>query len=229
MKSSPTKVLWYLLIILRFKHLFANVDDAKDLTWHADGRNCDEMLCHLADSSSQWKRISRLYLNFGKEARNLRLGLATNGMNPYDSLNTRHNSLPVLLVIYNLPPWLCLKWKYMLLSMVILGPRQLGIDTDVFLSPLIEDLTKFWDEGIVVFDGYWNEIFKLRAMLFCTINDFLAYGNLCEYNVKGHRACYYIWRRHKLHTTETWKKNNIHSTSMFSESLSPLPAIEKSF
>ena len=31
-KGLPTKVLWYLLIIPRFKHLFANVDDTKDLT-----------------------------------------------------------------------------------------------------------------------------------------------------------------------------------------------------
>jgi len=40
-----------------------------------------------------------------------------------------------------------------------------------------------------VFDGYRNETFKLRAMLFCTINDFLAYGNLSGCNVKGHHAC----------------------------------------
>jgi len=30
--SPPMKVLWYLSIIPRFKHLFANGDDAKDLT-----------------------------------------------------------------------------------------------------------------------------------------------------------------------------------------------------
>jgi len=27
------------------------------------------------------------------------------------------------------------------------------------------------------------------AMLFCTINDFLAYGNLSGYTVKGHHVC----------------------------------------
>jgi len=26
-------------------------------------------------------------------------------------------------------------------------------------------------------------------MIFCTINDFLAYGNLSGYSVKGHHAC----------------------------------------
>ena len=50
-KGPPTKVLWYLPIILRFKRLFSNTDDAKDLKWHADGRNYEGMLCHLADLS----------------------------------------------------------------------------------------------------------------------------------------------------------------------------------
>ena len=31
-KGPSTKVLWYLLIIPRFKHLFANGDDVKELT-----------------------------------------------------------------------------------------------------------------------------------------------------------------------------------------------------
>ena len=80
-------MLWYLLIIPRFKRLFANGDNAKDLTWHVDGRNCNGMFRHSVDSS-QWKKINRLYPDFGKEARNIKLGLATDGMNPYDSLST---------------------------------------------------------------------------------------------------------------------------------------------
>jgi len=103
--------------------LSANGDDAKDLTWHANGINFDGMLYHPVDSS-QWKKIDHLYPDFDKEARNLRLGLATNGMNPYGSLSTRHSSWPVLLVIYNLLPWLCMKRKYMILSMMISDLRQ---------------------------------------------------------------------------------------------------------
>jgi len=41
----------YVPIIPRFKHLFANGDDAKDLTWHTNGRNYDGMLYHPVDSS----------------------------------------------------------------------------------------------------------------------------------------------------------------------------------
>ena len=50
-KGPLLKVLWYLPIIPRFKCLFANGNDTKDLTWHADGTNYDGMLCHPADSS----------------------------------------------------------------------------------------------------------------------------------------------------------------------------------
>jgi len=63
-------------------------------------------------------------------------------MNPYDSLSTQHSLWPVLLVIYNLPPWLCMKQKYMMLSMMISATRQPGNDIDVYLGPLIKDLTK---------------------------------------------------------------------------------------
>ena len=107
-----------------------------------------------------------MYSDFSKEARNLRLGLASDGINPYGSLSMQHSSWPVLLVIYYLPPWLCKKRKYMMLSMMISGPRQLGNDIDVYLSSLTEHLTKLWDEGVDVFDGYRNETFKLHAMLF---------------------------------------------------------------
>ena len=49
--TPPVKVLWYLPIIPRFKRLFANADDAKNLIWHTDRRNCDGMLRHSVDSS----------------------------------------------------------------------------------------------------------------------------------------------------------------------------------
>ncbi|XP_073226306.1 uncharacterized protein [Cicer arietinum] len=180
------KVLWYLPIVPRFKRLFANTNDAKSVRWHADERKCDGQLRHPADSL-QWKKIDDLYPEFGSEPRNLRLGLATDGMNPYGNLSSNHSSWPVLLVIYNLPPWICMKRKYIMLSMMISGPKQPGNDIDVYLSPLIEDLRMLW-EGVDVFDGYSREYFKMRAMLFCTINDFPAYGNLCGYSVKGHKA-----------------------------------------
>ena len=94
-----------------------------------------------------------MYPNFGEEPRNLRLILALDGMNPYGNLSTNHSSWPVLLMIYNLLPWLCILQKYIILCMMIAGQRQLGDDIDVYLTPLIEDLKKLWEEGVDVWDG----------------------------------------------------------------------------
>ncbi|CAH9081963.1 unnamed protein product, partial [Cuscuta epithymum] len=186
--GPPAKVLWYLPIIPRLKRLFSNPREAKNIRWHADERKCDGMIRHPADSI-QWKKIDKLFPTFGNEPRNLRLGLATDGMNPFGNLSSIHSSWPVLLIIYNLSPWLCMKRKYVMLSLLISGPKQPGNDIDVYLCPLVEDLKRLWEEGIDVFDGYRGETFKMHAMLFCTINDFPAYGNLAGYSTKGHKAC----------------------------------------
>jgi len=45
-----------------------------------------------------------------------------------------------------------------------------------------------WVDGIEIFDDFTYETFILNAFLLCTINDFQAYSNLNEYNVKGHKA-----------------------------------------
>jgi len=81
-----------------------------------------------------------LYPEFRRDPRNLILGIATYGMNPYDNLSSKHNSWPVLLIIYNLSYWLSMKRKYMMLFMMISGPRKPGNNIDVYLSLLIEDL-----------------------------------------------------------------------------------------
>jgi len=82
-----------------------------------------------------------------------------------------------------------MKRKYMMLSMMISGPKQPGNDIDVYLNPLVEDLKLLWVDGVEVFDDVAFETFMMHAMLFCTIKDFPAYGNLSGYSVKGHKAC----------------------------------------
>ncbi|XP_056690271.1 uncharacterized protein [Spinacia oleracea] len=184
----PAKVLWYFPIVPKFKRLFSNADDAQKLTWHFYGRDKDGLLRHLADSP-QWRFIDGKYPEFRKEKRNLRLALSTDGMNPFGSLSSMHSACPVILVTYNLPPSLCMKRKYMMLTLLIFGPKQPGNDIDVYLAPLIDDLKILWEKGVKVFDAHQNETFNLRAMLFCTIQDFPAYGNLSGYTVKGKTAC----------------------------------------
>ncbi|KAJ9545766.1 hypothetical protein OSB04_025473 [Centaurea solstitialis] len=186
--GPPAKMLWYLPVIPRLKRLFANAKDAKLLRWHAENRKKDGKLRHVADSP-QWRNIDNIFEDFGDEIRNIRFGLSSNGINPFGSMSSRHSTWPVLLCIYNLPPWLCMKRKYIMMSLLIQGPKQPGNDIDVYLAPLIEDMKELWSPCIEVYDAYEKERFQLRAMIFCTINDFPAYGNLSGYSTKGEKAC----------------------------------------
>ncbi|CAM8920236.1 unnamed protein product [Rhodiola kirilowii] len=82
-----------------------------------------------------------------------------------------------------------MKHRYMILSLLISGPRWLGNDIDVHLAPLIDDLKLLWNEGVRTFDAARQEYFNMRATLMCTINDFPTYSNLSGYNIKGYKAC----------------------------------------
>ena len=106
---------------------------------------------------------------------NLRLGLAADGINPFKNLSSVYSCWPVMLVVYNLPPWLCLKDDNTLLTLLIPGPRQPGNDIDIYLEPLVEDLKELWNKGVVVYDAYEERYFNLKAMLLWTVNDFPAY------------------------------------------------------
>ncbi|XP_076899668.1 uncharacterized protein LOC143553586 [Bidens hawaiensis] len=187
-KRSPAKMLWYLPIIPRLKRLFSNEKEAKLLCWHSDERVIDGKLRHVADSP-QWRTIDNKYPEFGKETRNIRFGLSSDGFNPFGGMSSIYSTWPVLLCIYNLPPWLCMKRKYIMMSLLIQGPKQPSNNIDVYLSPLIDDLKTLWDSGVNLYDAYEKEHFQLHARIFCTINDFPAYGNLSGYTTKGKKAC----------------------------------------
>jgi hypothetical protein len=57
------------------------------------------------------------------------------------------------------------------LTTLISGPKQAGIDIDVFLEPLMEDMQKLWEHGVNVLDEYKKEHFNLKAIIFYMIND----------------------------------------------------------
>ena len=73
--------------------------------------------------------------------------------------------------------------------MMIAGLRQPGNHINVYLTPFIEDLRKLRVDRVDMYDGNLQQTFKLRALIFFTINDFPTYGNLSGYSVKGHYTC----------------------------------------
>ena len=75
----------------------------------------------------------------------MRLGLASDGFNPFGNMSISYSMWPVVLMLYNFPPWRCMKDSYMILSLLILGRKALGNKIDVYLRPLVDDLKELWN------------------------------------------------------------------------------------
>ncbi|XP_048596428.1 uncharacterized protein LOC106359135 [Brassica napus] len=187
-KGVPQKVLRYFPIIPRLKRLFRSEEMAKNLRWHFSNKSSDGKLRHPVDSVT-WDQMNAKYPAFAAEERNLRLGLSTDGFNPFNMKNSMYSCWPVLVVNYNLPPDLCMKKENIMLSLLIPGPHQPGNSIDVYLEPLIDDLNSLWNIGELTYDALTRSTFTLKAMLLWTISDFPAYGNLAGCKVKGKMGC----------------------------------------
>ncbi|GKA96072.1 hypothetical protein Tco_0818167 [Tanacetum coccineum] len=133
-----------------------------------------------------WRTIDEKFPEIAKDTRNLRLGISADGVD----INTRHryhSVWPVLTVIYNLPPWLCMKRKFINLSVLISG--YLGNDIDVFLEPLVDDLHTLFETGVDTYDASTEDNFNLRAVVLWIINDYPALGTLYGCLYSGFKGC----------------------------------------
>ena len=81
-------------------------------------------------------------------------------------------------VVYNLPPWMCMKQTYTMMSLLIPDLTELGNDIDVYMQPLIEELKDLWVNGVETYDISKKQNFQMRAAVLWTINNFLVYANL---------------------------------------------------
>ena len=68
-----------------------------------DRLNEEAVLRHLAFGKA-WKDFDTNFPTFSCEPRNVHLGLATDGFNPFDNMNLSYSMWLVVLTMYNLPP-----------------------------------------------------------------------------------------------------------------------------
>jgi hypothetical protein len=189
-RKIPALSVWYLPVIDRLRALFGNPEDAKLMSWHASPERTrdDGKLRHPSDGK-QWKRFdTKFKQEFGDEPRNVRFSLSTDGMNPFGELSSSHSTWPVILTILNLPPHLCQKRRYLLLTMIISGPKQPGNDIDVFLEPLMEDMKELWEKGVNMLDASLKKEFTLKAIIYVTITDYPGLFSLSG-QIKGKSGC----------------------------------------
>ena len=92
-----------------------------------------------------------------------------------------------------------MKRKYIMMPIIIQGPKQPGNDIDVYLRPLVEDLKLLWKkEGVPVWDEDKQEEFNLRALLFVTINDWPALATYPDSPTRGTRLALTVWMKQKV-------------------------------
>lgn len=183
------KKMYYFPLIPRLKRLYASNATAKDMRWHAESRD-DGVMCHPSDSPA-WKHFNRKFPDFATEIRNVRLGLCTDGFQPFGQSGQQYSCWPVIVTPYNLPPWMCMKEQYMFLTVLVPGPKNPKERLDVFLQPLIAELIHLWEVGVQTYDISKKQNFQMRAALMWTISDFPAYSMLSGWSTAGRLACPY--------------------------------------
>ncbi|CAN6678591.1 unnamed protein product [Malus baccata var. baccata] len=182
----PQKVMRYLPLKPRLQRLYMSMHTTTDMRWHKERRVNDDVMRHHADGEA-WKEFDRMYPDFAADPRNIRLGLATDGFNPFGVLNQTHSIWPIVVFPYNLPPWKCMKKEYMMLTVLITEDPRKSID--VYLRPLVDELKDLWENGVRTYDKFTRHMFTMRAAVMWTVNDFPAYAMVYRWMTKGYLAC----------------------------------------
>ncbi|KAK1692237.1 hypothetical protein QYE76_008934, partial [Lolium multiflorum] len=187
-RKIPEKVLRHFPLIPRLQRMFLSKEQSKEVQWHKLKRqDVENDLSHPADGDA-WKDFDNIHKDFAADARNIRLGLATDGFNPYGNMSNSYSMWPVFVVPYNLPPWACMDQSNFMLALLIPGPSSPGKDFDVFMEPLMEELQELW-KGVKSYDANSPDKFDLRAAILWCIHDYPALHTLSGRATAGYQAC----------------------------------------
>ncbi|XP_070009493.1 uncharacterized protein [Nicotiana sylvestris] len=96
-KKIPNKILRYFPLKPRLQRLFMSSKKSYLMTWHHDKRVDDGIMRHPADSIA-WKKFDELHQYFAAEPRNVRLGLASDGFQPFRNSKITYSIWPVVLI-----------------------------------------------------------------------------------------------------------------------------------
>ncbi|XP_073353738.1 uncharacterized protein [Aegilops tauschii subsp. strangulata] len=222
-KSIPEKVLRHFPLIPRLQRMFISKKSSCEVQWHKLKRQpVDNELSHPVDEEA-WKEFDRIRLDFAADPRNIKLGIATDGFNPFGNMSTSYSMWPVFVVPYNLPPWACMDQSNFMISLLIPGPESPGKDFDVFMEPLVEELLQLWT-GVPTYNALSpEEKFNLRAAIIWSIHDFPALHTLSGRIKVGYKAyvhcdkdpcskrirskIYYIGHRRFLPRNHRWRRS----------------------
>lgn len=107
--------------IPKLRRMYRAPNILKLMQWHQANISQDGFVFHVVDSKT-WTHIDSSWPNFASDPCNVKLGLALDGVNPFENQFTTWSTWPFILLNYNLPPWLTIKNSF--LDTYIVDPKQ---------------------------------------------------------------------------------------------------------
>ena len=111
-KKIPQKILRYFSLISRLQRLYISTKIAEEMRWHYEQQVLEENILSHPTNSLVWKDFDAKHPHFASYPRNIQLGLAIKGFNPFGNLRIFYTMWPVMLVVYNILSWKCMKESF---------------------------------------------------------------------------------------------------------------------
>ena len=122
-KLVPWKRMYYFPITPRLQRLHSSYVTISHMRWHNEHEQTDGVMNHPSDAVA-WKHFDDIHPYFAYDSRNVRLGLSTDGFQPFGKSGQQYSLWPIILILYNLPPWMCMKEAYMFLTVIVSGLKN---------------------------------------------------------------------------------------------------------
>jgi hypothetical protein len=105
------------------------------LWWHKDSeRENKEVMVHPSDLDA-WKALDKFDPEFARDAKNVRIGLATDGFTTFGDNAASYSCWHVFVVQYSLHPSLCIKYEFIFLCLIVPDPDHPRPKLNVILKP----------------------------------------------------------------------------------------------
>ena len=75
----------------------------------------------MPTDGSKSNEIIGKWPHFKQDPHNLKLSLATNGVNPFGEMRSVYSVWPIFVINNNIPPWMYIKRDHIMLALIVLG------------------------------------------------------------------------------------------------------------
>jgi hypothetical protein len=188
MMEIAFKQLRYMLLTLWMERLFILKKSSMHMRWHKEGECENNNVIVHPSNGEAWKALDNFDPDIARDARNVRIGLVTNGFTPFTKSAASYSCWSVFAIPYNLPPTLCMKYEHTFLCLIVASPDNPEPQQNVMMQPMIEELKQLW-VGVEAYNCHKKQKFNLRVTYLFSIHDFLAYSNFFGWCLHGNLTC----------------------------------------